>query len=160
MPTDREYIRRALKGDVGSMGLSDAEDAANKAQQRHVTVFRPKSTSLLSLNIPLLYTSHAIKVISCSILPGTSVSTNTENFASLCLWYDDGAGGSDTALATTIRTNATAFTALTKTAFTITAANAEVAASKQVMLLITAAGASGSDWGLGDLTFDLVYQEV
>ena len=162
MATDREQFRRNDKGRIANVpDLSDLEDAANKLHQRHLCVKYGYNADGNTNVVPIMYTDRAIRVVSAKISAttlGAQAATNDINYITISLEYDDGAGGSDTAISTTgLSNSSTTRQAATARSFTISSVTCEVAANKQLLLKIakTGTGAVATEFLL-----DVLYQEI
>lgn len=159
MPTDREYIRLADKGHVGSMGLSDVEDAVNKLHTRAFTVAVPlDADGTVAQDLACFLTTHAVRVISAKLIPGGAVTADNTNYTTVSLVYNDGAGGAATTVAAlTTQVASGNWVANQPKTLTVTAANAEVASGKLFAVDLTGTGA-----GVATPAFILhvTYQEI
>src|SRR6185369_13915497 len=128
-----------LYGALDSTGEAVVDNCISKVRWRGS--FRADATAgdVGSLNLDIL--DRQTLITSVKILPDAAVTANGTNYKTFTLEYDDGAGGSATTVAT-VDTSAVSWVANTPVSLTITAANALVAAGKQLRLKITKA-ASG-----------------
>ena len=160
MPTDREFIKRAQKGQYGSLGASTPNAEVDKMHQRRIVVRTILDAAASTVNVLSLgVMDRAVKVVSCKFICDGAVTAHDTNFKTLSVEKTDTAGGAFVVIASISTTVAGTgnIVALIPETLTLTAANAEVAAGGQLVFR-TAVGASGVVVPAG--TVEVVYEEI
>lgn len=119
-------------------------------QEFHVVSSQPLDASINTASTHTLDQNTGVTMLAKTfkVIVGTNVTADNTNNATIALVYNNGAGGSDTTVAT-INTAASAaggtgnITAGTAYALTINATNARIPAGSQIQVKVTKSGAGG-----------------
>lgn len=139
--TDREYLKRAQAGHIGSTGASAPRTAVEEAHEETFVFSNAAGSPLAEVGITMV---KACRVKSIRALPGGSLSTAASNYVTGTVAKRDGAGGSATTIGsfTTNSSGGAALTAFTPTTVSVsgTAGVADIAAGQVLTYALVDAG--------------------
>ena len=131
MPTDRELLKQAQSGHIGSIGASDPIGAVAEAHQETFVFSNASGSPLAEVGITMV---KKCRVKSIRALPASALATNGTNYITGTVAKRDGAGGSATTIGsfTTNTTGGAALAAFVPTTVTVstTAGVADIAAGQ------------------------------
>ncbi len=95
MPTDREYLKQAQSGHIGSIGASDPIGAVAEAHQQTFTFLNVAGSPLAEVGVTML---RKCKVVAIRALPDSALATHAANYVTGTIAKRDGAGGGATTI--------------------------------------------------------------
>lgn len=108
MSTDRELLKQAQSGHIGSIGATAPITVVSEAHSAFIVFHSASAAAFAETGI---YIPFKCKVTSCKALPSSALATDGTNYITGTLAKRDGAGGSATTIAT-FTTNSTGGSAL------------------------------------------------
>lgn len=125
--TDREILKKAVLGLIGSAGAADPVEAVAQGNEQTFVFWNVAGSPLAEVGITML---RKCKVKAIRALSGATLAVDATNFVTGTVAKRDGAGGSATTIGTfkTETTGGAALTAFVPTTVSVVAAAAEIAA--------------------------------
>jgi len=137
----RDEIRRNLAFAITAADETNADNCVLRSAARWMAHKGPTDATATTAYRLVLDATLDLQVLisECKVVSNTVIAFNAANYVTIALVYNDGAAGADVTIAT-LDTTAVSFAAKIARSMTITAANALVAAGKQLEIVITKAG--------------------